>query len=132
MTTTQLDATVLREGSPVCREALVVLRFEDRHVRVQLPGQAHYGYKPLGRHHPTIIRFLGGTEPELEAELRELAHGAMDNDVRKGHRNQGWAPAPIDLQLDDGRDLVGCRVQAPILGFGPLAELDFQLAHPPL
>ena len=130
MTTAQMDATVFRQGNAICREAVVVLRYEDRILRVPLAGQAAYGYKDIGRHHPTIIRFLGGIEPGLEGELQELARGATDGDVRRSHRDLGWAPAPIDLELDDGRPLNGCRVEYPVMGFGAVHTIDFQLAHP--
>lgn len=123
---------VFRAGRAICREAVVLLRYEDRILRVPIPGQAAYGYKDAGRYHPTIIRFLGGIELGFEGELRELAHGAMNNDVRRRQRDQGWVPASIDLELEDGQSLVGCHTRAPILGFGPIAELDFQLLHPPL
>ena len=132
MTTKELDATVFREGSAICREAEVVLRYEARILPVPLAGQAAYGYKDVGRHHPTIIRFLGWIEHGFEGEVRELSHGAMDDDVRRRQLDEGWAPPPIDLELEDGQSLSGCHLQAPISGFGPIAELDFQLLHPPL
>jgi hypothetical protein len=132
MTTTELDATVFRDGRTICTDAGIVLQYQPRHVPVPIAGDNRYMTRDVGHHLPTIIRFLDGVDPDFEAELAELAHGATDNDVRRSHRDHGWAPAPIDLELDDGRPLNGCRVQYPVMGFGAVHTIDFQLAHTPL
>jgi hypothetical protein len=127
--TQQLHGRAFRAGEPVCEDLEITVRWEERVGSIPAPGSNREVLRDRSARGPSTVRFLGRISDEFHGELEALAAAARDPDEQRRQRDARWAPKPIDLVLDKGPGLTGCRVSRPLDTVGSLTELDFEIRH---
>jgi hypothetical protein len=127
--TEQLHGRAFRAGRSVCEDLEITLRWEERVGSLPPTASNREVLRDRSMRGPATARFRRGISDDLCEELDALAAAARDPAERRRQRDARWAPKPIDLVLDRGPDLVGCRISAPLGPNGPITELDFELLH---
>lgn len=127
--TQQLHGRAFRAGKPVCENVEITVRWEER-VGGALPAGANRELlRDRSLRGPSTMRFLGEMTADLRAELEALAAAARDPAERRRQSETHWAPKPIDVVLDKGPGLTGCRLSRPLEPTGSLTELEFDVRH---
>jgi hypothetical protein len=127
--TQELHGRAFRAGNAVCEDLEITLRWEERVGSIPATGSNREVMRDRSLRGPSTVRFLRGVSDELRGELEALAAAARDPDERRRQRDARWAPKPIDVVLDRGTDLIGCRIARPLDATGSLTELYFDVRH---
>jgi hypothetical protein len=127
--TQQLHGRAFRAGKPVCDDLEITLSWEERVGSIPATGSNREVMRDRSLRGPSTVRFLRGVSDELRGELEALAAAARDPDERRRQRDARWAPKPIDVVLDRGTDLIGCRIARLLNATGSLTELYFDVRH---
>lgn len=121
-----------RQGRLLSNGLEVALRVEPRLVAVRRAGSYQDDLVDRSRRHESLVRFFEVDDSQFADELMQLAAGATDKELPRRQRDGRWAPAPIDLVLEERgerRSYVGARLWRPLNVYGELHELDFRLYH---
>jgi hypothetical protein len=127
--TQQLHGRAFRAGKPVCEDVEITVRWEERVGSTPVAEANREVLRDRSLRGASTVRFLGGMSDELRAELEALAAAARDPAERRRQREERWAPEPIDVVLDKGPGLTGCRISRPLDPGGSLTELAFDVRH---
>jgi hypothetical protein len=127
--TEQLHGRAYRAGEPVCDDLEITLRWEERVGHVPLEVSNREVLRDRSLRGPSTVRFSAGISDELRGELAALAAAARDPGESRRQRDAHWAPGLLDIVLEQGPDLTGCRISRPIDPTGPVSELDFVVHH---
>jgi hypothetical protein len=127
--TQQLHGRAFRAGRPVCEELEITVRWEERVGSTPAAGANREVLRDRSARGPSTVRFGRGISDELRAELEALVAAARDPAERRRQSEARWAPKPIDVVLDKGPGLTGCRLSRPLDPSGSLTELDFDVRH---
>lgn len=117
----------LRDGAVLANELVLIEQAELESIALPVAGGGTV-YRHKLRHDPTLIRFLSIADRGFRSELDRLA--AARREVNIGRRDRGWAPAPVDIELDNGILLRGVQVQRPLNGFGAPEAISFNVYIP--
>ena len=127
--TQQLHGRAFRAGKPVCEDVEITVRWEERVSSTAPTGPNRDVLRERLLRGPSTMRFRGALSVDLRAELEALAAAARDPAERRRQSESGWAPRPIDVVLDKGPGLTGCRLSRPLETAASLTELEFDVRH---
>ena len=127
--THKLHGRAFRAGEPVCGDLEITLRWEERVGPLPLEVSNREVLRDRSLRGPATVRFSTRISRELQRELAALATAARDPNEGRRQRDAQWAPKPVDIVLDTGYDLAGCRISRPVEPMGAMSELEFGLHH---
>lgn len=130
MQTRETPGKAYRDGRELAAEILLTERGELRATPIAIPGSNRLTYRQKAIPGESTIRFIQLDDPSLESELDSLIAAAADIALKRRHRDDGWAPPPVDLALEDGRNLLECRLRYPSFGHTAIETIDFPILLP--
>ncbi|HEX5593425.1 MAG TPA: hypothetical protein VFX35_08765 [Solirubrobacterales bacterium] len=119
-----------RDEKLLAAEIVLCERFRLQSTPIPIPGTNRVDFKQTVIKGESTIRFIQVDDPELQDELNRLIAAASDNDLRRRQRDERWAPRAVDLVLDYERNLPGCRLRHPLIGYSAIDATDFPIDLP--